>query len=174
MSENIEISDDIPSSLPSNLTVKRKSSSKQSDNMVLPWDRFSHWVHSILVVTFDIEMGQSIETIYPTNNHVKLSQQDKTNICYLSFPDSNSGFLGDSQFHFRFKLDSTTINTNSLHNNFHQYQNLNQSSKSLGIDYEMYNRKTLAGLEVEKNFMYGYVYFRQVKDKTLKRGYFQK
>lgn len=70
--------------------------------VVLPWDRFSYWVHSILVVTFDIEMGQSIEAVYPAGNHVKLSPNDKTNICYMSFPDSNSGVLGDTQFHFRY------------------------------------------------------------------------
>lgn len=69
--------------------------------VVLPWDRFSYWVHSILVVTFDIEMGQSIEAVYPAGNHAKLSPNDKTNICYLSFPDSNSGVLGDTQYHFR-------------------------------------------------------------------------
>ena len=28
--------------------------------------------------------------------------------------------------------------------------------------------------KVDKNHLFGYVYFRQVKDKTLKRGYFQK
>ena len=27
---------------------------------------------------------------------------------------------------------------------------------------------------MDKNYIFGYVYFRQVKDKTLKRGYFQK
>ncbi len=29
-------------------------------------------------------------------------------------------------------------------------------------------------LKVDKTHMFGYVYFRQVKDKSLKRGYFQK
>lgn len=77
--------------------------------VVLPWDRFSYWVHSILVVTFDIEMGQSIESVYPAGNHTKLSANDKTNICYMSFPDSNSGVLGDTQFHFRYVLDTLII-----------------------------------------------------------------
>ena len=166
-------SDDVSSTLPQNMSLKRKSSSKLGNktSQMLPWDRFSHWVHSILVVTFDIEMGQSIESIYP-NNHFKLSQKDKTNICYLSFPDSNSGLLGDSHFHFRFKLDNSS-HVNNFHN-FHQYQNLNQANRSMSIDYEIYNGKTLSGLQVEKNFMFGYVFFRQVKDKSLKRGYFQK
>lgn len=77
--------------------------------VLLPWDRFSYWVHSILVVTFDIEMGQSIEAVYPAGNHAKLSANDKTNICYMSFPDSNSGVLGDTQYHFRFSKPTFLI-----------------------------------------------------------------
>lgn len=90
-----------------NLFLRKKSVGSSSlgggcnTPVVLPWDRFSYWVHSILVVTFDIEMGQSIEAMYPAGNHAKLSANDKSNICYLSFPDSNSGVLGDTQFHFR-------------------------------------------------------------------------
>ena len=38
---------------------------------ILPWDRFSAWVHGICVVTFDLEIGQAIESIYPA--HVKLA-----------------------------------------------------------------------------------------------------
>lgn len=150
-----------------NLSAKR---SKMPNDLMLPWDRFSHWVHSILVVTFDIEMGQSLETIYPCTSHVKLTPVDKTNICYLSFPDSNSGFLGDSQFHFRFRQD-TSINSN---HHLHSYYNLNSNNSTLNPNYDDYNRKTLTGLEVDKNYMFGYVFFRQVKDKNLKRGYFQK
>jgi hypothetical protein len=133
--------------------------SRPNGNILLPWDRFSNWVNAILIVTFDIEMGQSLEQIYPS--HVKLTQNEKSNICYMSFPDSNSGFLGDTQFHFRLKQDTHNTNTNSL--------SLNHTH-----NFEFYNRKTLNGLEVDKNHLFGYVFFRQVKDKTLKRGYFQK
>ncbi len=66
---------------------------------LLPRDRFSAWCHGICVVTFDLELGQAIENVYPGD--VQLSETDKTNICYLAFPDSNSGVMGDSQFHFR-------------------------------------------------------------------------
>ena len=30
-------------------------------SIVLPWDRFTYWAHAILVVTFDLELGQSLE-----------------------------------------------------------------------------------------------------------------
>ena len=28
---------------------------------VLPWDRFSNWIHCVCVVTFDLELGQAME-----------------------------------------------------------------------------------------------------------------
>eukprot|EP00076_Gallus_gallus_P044694 XP_025010232.1 protein DENND6A isoform X1 [Gallus gallus] len=71
---------------------------------LLPWDRFSAWLHCVCVVGFDLELGQAVEVIYPP--HSKLTDKEKTNICYLSFPDSNSGCLGDTQFCFRFRRSS--------------------------------------------------------------------
>ncbi|KAG7280542.1 hypothetical protein CRUP_028267 [Coryphaenoides rupestris] len=76
----------------------------ESDPLLLPWDRFSSWLHCMCVVGFDLELGQAVEVIYP--HHSKLSEKEKTSICYLSFPDSNSGCLGDTQFCFRFRQGS--------------------------------------------------------------------
>ena len=28
---------------------------------ILPWDRFSNWLHCVCVVTFDLELGQAME-----------------------------------------------------------------------------------------------------------------
>nr|KAF6473861.1 DENN domain containing 6A [Rousettus aegyptiacus] len=56
---------------------------------LLRWDGFSAWLHCVCVVGFDLELGQAVEVIYP--QHSKLTDKEKTNICYLSFPDSNSG-----------------------------------------------------------------------------------
>ena len=42
---------------------------------LLPWDRFAAWVHSICVVTFDLELGQAIESSFPA--HVQLSEADR-------------------------------------------------------------------------------------------------
>ena len=41
---------------------------------ILPWDRFKNWVYCICVVTFDIEIGQAIEIVYP--QHVKLTERE--------------------------------------------------------------------------------------------------
>jgi hypothetical protein len=100
-------------------------------------NRFYDWLHSICIITFDIELGQSFELIYPNDN--KLTSIDKLNISYLSFPDSNSNFIGNLKYHFRIKLN-------------------NSSSSSLN----------------DNSYLFGYVYFRQIKDNKLKRGYFQK
>ncbi|XP_073969461.1 protein DENND6B [Rhodnius prolixus] len=117
-----------------------------------PWERFSAWVHAVCIVTFDLELGQALEVFYPSS--AKLSEEDKTNICYLAFPDSNSGCMGDTQFHFRFRHIPHDSSPASAH--------------------IRYNPNSGVSLLANRNFLYGYVYFRQVKDPSLPRGYFQK
>uniref|UniRef100_A0A8C7MIR7 DENN/MADD domain containing 6Aa n=2 Tax=Oncorhynchus TaxID=8016 RepID=A0A8C7MIR7_ONCKI len=124
-----------------------------TDPLLLPWDRFSAWLHCICVVGFDLELGQAVEVIYP--HHSKLSEKEKTSICYLSFPDSNSGCLGDTQFCFRFRQASGR-------------------KSSLGCFLDQFDRDAPVCLKRDQGHYYGYVYFRQVRDKSLKRGYFQK
>uniref|UniRef100_A0A8D0E666 DENN domain containing 6A n=1 Tax=Salvator merianae TaxID=96440 RepID=A0A8D0E666_SALMN len=120
---------------------------------LLPWDRFSAWLHCVCVVGFDLELGQAVEVIYP--QHAKLTDKEKTNICYLSFPDSNSGCLGDTQFCFRFRQSSSR-------------------KASWHCLLDQFDRDLPIYLKKDPAYYYGYVYFRQVQDKTLKRGYFQK
>ncbi|OXB54859.1 hypothetical protein ASZ78_010633 [Callipepla squamata] len=120
---------------------------------LLPWDRFSAWLHCVCVVGFDLELGQAVEVIYPP--HSKLTDKEKTNICYLSFPDSNSGCLGDTQFCFRFRRSSGR-------------------KASLCCFLDHLDRDLPVYLKKDPAYYYGYVYFRQVRDKSLKRGYFQK
>ncbi|KAK7499904.1 hypothetical protein BaRGS_00008752 [Batillaria attramentaria] len=133
-------------------TNERSPDEDQLSPTMLPWDRFSNWIHCCCVVTFDLELGQAMELIYP--GHIKLSDKEKMNICYLSFPDSNSGCMGDTQFHFRIR----------------QCPGRRQSVKSLNA----YNRDCPVTLQSESAFYYGFVYFRQTKDRSIRRGYFQK
>lgn len=117
-----------------------------------PWAPFLSWLECVCVVTFDLELGQAIELVYP--HDAKLTEKEKTSICYLSFPDSYSGCLGDTQFSFRFR------------------QSIGRKSCDFGED--AYNRDAPVTLQRELGHFYGYVYFRQVKDVSVKRGYFQK
>ncbi|XP_052281111.1 protein DENND6A-like isoform X2 [Dreissena polymorpha] len=118
----------------------------------LPWDRFSNWLHCACVVTFDLELGQAMEIIYPS--HIRMTEKEKMNICYLSFPDSNSGCMGDTQFHFRIR----------------QCPGRRQMVQSL-VDF---NNDCPHQLKSDDAHYYGFVFFRQTKDKSIRRGYFQK
>uniref|UniRef100_A0A674NQS7 DENN/MADD domain containing 6Aa n=1 Tax=Takifugu rubripes TaxID=31033 RepID=A0A674NQS7_TAKRU len=124
---------------------KTGSDDEPEEALLLPWDRFSAWLHCICVVGFDLELGQAVEVRGPT----------RLFICYLSFPDSNSGCLGDTQFCFRFRQGSNR-------------------KQSLSCFLENTDRDAPPCLKRELGHYYGYVYFRQVRDKSLKRGYFQK
>ncbi|XP_049617471.1 protein DENND6B isoform X1 [Syngnathus scovelli] len=125
---------------------------EEADRWPRPWARFSSWLECLCVVTFDLELGQAIELVYPPD--VKLTEKEKSSLCYLSFPDSYSGCLGDTQFSFRMR------------------QSVGRRRPRLCHD--LYGQDAPAALQSETSHFYGYVYFRQVKDVSVKRGYFQK
>ncbi|KAF3430434.1 hypothetical protein E2986_01197 [Frieseomelitta varia] len=133
-------------------TRRMDTISSQEETIYEKWERFHNWVHCICIVTFDLELGQAIEAIYPS--HIKLSEQERSNICYLAFPDSNSGCMGDTQYHVRIRQNGAIL----------------QETKAL----KEYDRKSPSFLQCDRDYYWGYVYFRQVKDKSLPRGYFQK
>jgi len=150
---------------------------------LLPWDRFSSWVHSICVVTFDLELGQAIESLYPP--HVQLSEADRTNICYLAFPDSNSGVMGDSQFHFRIRFSPQDHGGKLPPPATASGAGGTGKKKPHGVGgcgghmvknrvHSEYNRKCPSTIAFDPNYLFGYTYFRQVKDPSIRRGYFQK
>lgn len=78
------------------------------------------------------------------------------NICYLAFPDSNSGCMGDTKFHIRLRVASANENT------LLKYQHL------------YFNQNCIAVQRADTGHYWGFVYFRQIKDSSLPRGYFQK
>ncbi|XP_069437944.1 protein DENND6B isoform X3 [Ovis canadensis] len=118
-----------------------------------PWARFSAWLECVCVVTFDLELGQALELVYPSD--FQLTDKEKSSICYLSFPDSHSGCLGDTQFSFRIRQCG--------------------GQRRPGHAGEKHGDSGApASLQREPAHYFGYVYFRQVKDSSVKRGYFQK
>ncbi|TRY82369.1 hypothetical protein DNTS_015109 [Danionella cerebrum] len=129
------------------------ASAKANPEVPEPWSRFSAWLECVCVVTFDLELGQAIELIYPVD--VKLTEKEKTSLCYLSFPDSYSGCLGDTQFSFRMR------------------QSMGRRSPWFEQE-DPYNKDVPVNLQKEHAHFHGYVYFRQVKDASVQRGYFQK
>ena len=115
--------------------------------------RHNNWLCCFCVVTFDLEIGQALESLYPSD--FPLSEDERTNICYLAFPDSNAGLIGDVQFHFRIPASGT---------------------RREGCDPKLipYSSSLPLVLRQETNHYFGFVYFRQTKDASIRRGYFQK
>nr|XP_028683219.1 protein DENND6B isoform X3 [Macaca mulatta] len=130
-----------------------RSSGRAARTPAAPWARFSAWLECVCVVTFDLELGQALELVYP--NDFRLTDKEKSSICYLSFPDSHSGCLGDTQFSFRMRQ------CGGQRSPWH-------------ADDRHYNSRAPVALQREPAHYFGYVYFRQVKDRSVKRGYFQK
>ncbi|XP_055707512.1 protein DENND6A [Phlebotomus papatasi] len=122
---------------------------------IIDWGRFSEWIHSFCIVTFDLELGQALELIYPP--HVTLSERERTNICYLAFPDSNSGCMGDTEYHVRLRCAPDGAPPNHLTPN-----------------HVNYNRHTTDAHRADPGHLWGFVYFRQTRAPHLPRGYFQK
>lgn len=83
-----------------------------------------------------------------------LSKQEASSICYLAFPDSNSGCMGNTAFSVRLKQSSAPT--------------------ALSETHTYYNKTCPPCLQIQLGYYWGYVYFRQVKDPKLPRGYFQK
>ncbi|ETV72399.1 hypothetical protein, variant [Aphanomyces astaci] len=110
----------------------------------------NHWgVVAIASVVFDIDVGQTMEMVYPES--VALSAEAKQSIAYLALPHSNKHVEGDTQFSFRCRRqDASSDATNS-------------SSASENPP-----------LLPSSSFYYGFVLFRQRKDTSRSRGYFQK
>lgn len=72
--------------------------------------------------------------------------------------------MGDTQYHFRTKLCTK-----------HRRKSFSSlPSQGLYDSYQEYNENCLRSLEADDSYVYGYVYFRQIKDRSARRGYFQK
>ncbi|XP_055857849.1 protein DENND6A [Episyrphus balteatus] len=161
----MEISEEKDSQIGSNLknnTKLQTGTDTETTTSSCNWSRFSEWVHCMCVVTFDLELGQAIEVIYPEK--FTPSEQEKTNICYLAFPDSNSGCMGDTQFHVRLRLAADGSN----------HQNDNNKNTSLSFEHKRFNTQCNSVQKADKAHYWGFVYFRQRKEASLPRGYFQK
>lgn len=64
--------------------------------------------------------------------------------------------MGDTQFHIRLRVKNETKNT------------------QLNPDLQRFNLQCVTMQRADPTHYWGYVYFRQIKDTTMPRGYFQK
>lgn len=114
------------------------------------------YMHELLffICFFVVVVVLCSQSVYPS--HIQFSEQEKMNICYLAFPDSNSGCMGDTQFHIRLRVAPGTRNT------------------LLNTELRRFNKQCVSTLRADLGHYWGFVYFRQIKDPTIPRGYFQK
>lgn len=114
--------------------------------------KISPWVAAIVIVNFEIEKGQVIELLYPESTH--LTETEKNNLVYMAFPDSNSNSgKNEIRTHFHFNL---------------------RTKQPLSNQQKSFSRECKQDLRADVGHYYGYTSFLQVKDPTIKRGYFQK
>lgn len=145
-----------------NVTVLRKSPAVSLLNLEAleaccgeqNWTRLSQWIQCMCIVTFDLNLGQTLEFVYPLD--FIPNEQEVTNICYMAFPDSNSGCMGDTKFHMRLRMSPDTNRT------------INSQQ------FRCYNSDCPPVLKADQSHYWGFVYFRQKRDPNLPRGYFQK
>lgn len=94
----------------------------------------------------------------------RLDADDVRNVCYHSFPDSNSGCRGDTQFSFRIRKASAPP-PSPVPTAAKSPPTARAAASSSGCPFPRRSSKT---------HMFGSVYFRQVPDPSSKRGYYQK
>eukprot|EP01100_Stratorugosa_tubuloviscum_P006758 TRINITY_DN2875_c2_g1_i1.p1 TRINITY_DN2875_c2_g1~~TRINITY_DN2875_c2_g1_i1.p1 ORF type:complete len:502 (-),score=177.34 TRINITY_DN2875_c2_g1_i1:21-1526(-) len=82
------------------------------------------WVTCFCVVNFDLEYGPNLEETFPETN---FSEEEKTNISFLSLPDSNSTIESDTAFCFRFR------NTSSPNNFYYGFSFFRQQRDSTNL-----------------------------------------
>jgi hypothetical protein len=58
------------------------------------------------VINFDLELGQAMDLMYPPS---ELTDDEKKNICFSAFPDSNSFDVGDTVFNFRIRCSKSGL-----------------------------------------------------------------
>lgn len=147
---------------PTTTTTKTNNKTNElSDTDANDWIRFSQWLHCLCVVTFDLNLGQALEYVYPPE--FMPSEQEVSNICYMAFPDSNSGCMGDTKFHMRLRA----IGNGGA--NGHR-----QKVGPPSLYSSSYNVECAPAMRYDNSHYWGFVYFRQKRDPNLPRGYFQK
>ncbi|XP_053262463.1 protein DENND6B isoform X2 [Podarcis raffonei] len=118
----------------------------------LPWGRLSAWLECVCAVTFDLELGQAVELVYPPDYTLteKEVRGPRPRCCCCPGPKAYGAGSG-----------GRSCSSHLLH--------FLSSRKQASATYPS---PTLTQRDPAHYF--GYVFFRQVKDSSVKRGYFQK
>ena len=121
------------------------------------------WILCLCTIDFDLDHGHVLECSYPP---LVFNDSEKKNIAFSCFPDSNSSeHVGDSIFSFRMR------NTECSKECYVDHKSPNLQK----LNSQDWHQETNLGLQINSDgYLYGFVYFRQCRQVSRKRGYFQK
>ncbi|KAL3111600.1 hypothetical protein niasHT_019947 [Heterodera trifolii] len=136
------------------------------------WKRFRQWFHCFCVVTFDLELGQTIEVIYPGD--ATLSAQERSDLCYAAFPDSNSSAPSTYGHSPLRNMNHTGLNPGSDSSDSMHHFRIRRASFNEQNNVSKLEEIVPASLWPDPRFFHGFSFFRRQRDPMLPRGYFQK
>ncbi|KAM0753112.1 DUF1630-domain-containing protein [Meredithblackwellia eburnea MCA 4105] len=126
--------------------------------------RFRRWVLAIAIVEFDLDMGPDLDNIYPD---LPLSPTLRSNIAFSSLPEGDMPTAGAHMFSWRIPIPTTApvLESPVLH------QEPEEQLEELGVPPQ---RRESYFVPEGDGFYYGFVYFVQEKNDSLRRGYSQR
>ena len=154
------------------------------------------WVLSLALVNFDLELGPDVEFMYPP---LGISKEEKDNIAFSSFPDTTVFSDGSLMFSWRVRevpLEESRETPPTIpdvakpqrHSSMRQKTRRSPSMLTRHASLRSAGRAARSFLQRGEpapasetpvtsrstSYIYGYTFFRQKRDPSLRRGYFQK
>ncbi|EAL67219.1 hypothetical protein DDB_G0280481 [Dictyostelium discoideum AX4] len=104
--KKLELSTKVHIQHPNISTTSDNNSLLDPSNLTLNGKK-KKWINSFCIINFDLEIGQVLDYSFP---QVNFKEEESTNLCFLSFPDSNSHLQGDIIYSFKLKETSSLGN----------------------------------------------------------------
>ncbi|KAI9219937.1 hypothetical protein BC828DRAFT_384793 [Blastocladiella britannica] len=129
--------------------------------------RAAAWVTCFCVVGFDLELGPTIEATVPPT---AFSEAEIRAIRFNSFPDSNTFLHGDLHFSFQLRRCGAPISdpppapSSSAPTTASTTTPLRHRAGSIHVSMP----------SMDDEYLYASVFFRQLPDSTIRRGFYQK
>ena len=124
------------------------------------------WIECFCICSFDIELGQKIDNIYPSHYNDVLTPSQQSDIAYLAFPEGSATTGKPSPSAPVIDIQNTKLT-------------FRISSEEMPIepdddDPAVNNESSTFSSSSSSDYLFGHVYFRQRKDTNVQRGYVMK
>ena len=130
------------------------------------------WVLSVACVNFDLELGPDVEFLYPP---LEISKEEKDNIAFSSFPDTTVFADGTLVFSWRIRevpLDASAASAPYIPDLAEQKTRRRFSWIARQPATASMPAPTASSRST--SYLYGYTFFLQRRDQSVRRGYLQK